>query len=400
MDDSMSSNFTAEPPRHPDARVEKERRQQIEQLMDKLDARDASDPQRKGRKTIRAQFRRFDVPVWVHHPGGSANQRFCVTRDLSSTGAGVLLDGFLHSGTRVNLKLNRYVGGTDSIRGKVIYCSHVGGNWHSVGLRLDRKIFPKLYLDPDQAGGVELEVRDPATVSGKVLYCDGSELDTELVAHMLRDTKVKLSKVSTIAETEDKIRKVGETGFDLVLIDLNFSSSEQGMKGAELLEKLRAAGHDGPIGVLTADPTGHFTRDVQAQGVANLLAKPFDQDKLIAAVGDWVACGHSSGEEAIYSQFAADEAMQPLLQKFVKSARQMAMELASLIAKGDYEETSRMCLTLRGTGGGYGYPAVTEAAAEALKSLEATMSAEESVVPLQHLQDACKRLAAGDPMAF
>ncbi|MEL7239720.1 MAG: response regulator, partial [Planctomycetota bacterium] len=373
-------------------RREQERRQQLELLMDKLDARDAADPQRRERKSIRASFRRFDLPTWVHHPGGSANQRYCITRDLSSGGVGLLHNGYLHVGTRLNLTLARYVGGTDNVRGRVQYCTHVGGNWHSVGVQLDRKIFPKLYLDPEQAAGVELEARDPQTVEGKVLYCDGSELDRELVQHFLRDTKTDLTCVANLGEAADKIKSAGEAGFDLVLLDLNLTDDEQSLEADAVMAKIRDAGHVGPVGVLTADQASARAKAVQATGVANLLGKPFDEPKMIAAVGEWVSGSSASGADQVFSTYASDETMRPLLSKFVTGARTMGEQLATAAAKGELEEAKRLCLSLRGSGGSFGYPSVTEAAAEALKSLESTMSTEESVVPLQHLQDACRRV--------
>jgi len=65
----------------------------------------------------------------------------------------------------------------------------------------------------------------------------------------------------------------------------------------------------------------------------------------------------------MFSEFADDPDMQPLLAEFVGELPERVSHMNVLAAAGDYAALGRLAHQLKGAGGGYGYPAITEAAA-------------------------------------
>ncbi len=163
----MLSSQPGQPPRRPDPGItvpegagtglghelrESAQWRKLEAVLDKLDAHAKTSPQSTKRRTTRYRYRRFRVPVRVYHPGGTIIMRHVHTRDLSAEGLAFLHNGYLHVGTQLDLTLRRLPGPEgealqDTVHGTVVHCLHVGGSWHTVGVRLEGRIFPQLYVD-------------------------------------------------------------------------------------------------------------------------------------------------------------------------------------------------------------------------------------------------------------
>jgi HPt (histidine-containing phosphotransfer) domain-containing protein len=65
--------------------------------------------------------------------------------------------------------------------------------------------------------------------------------------------------------------------------------------------------------------------------------------------------------DPVVSEFADDAEMRPILQMFANGLAEICGELRRGIAAGDTELLRRVGHQLKGSGGGYGYPALTEA---------------------------------------
>ncbi|MBC7782707.1 MAG: PilZ domain-containing protein [Burkholderiales bacterium] len=156
------------------------------QILDRLDVQDRSNPARNKRTGQRVVYRKNDVAVRVYHPGGSATSCLVATRNLSSGGASFLYEGFLHRGTRVEIVLLRRVGGHDVARGVVTHCELIARNAHLVGVKFETRIFPKIYLDPEEWGILDVvhldDERKAAMVSNlMVVLC--SERETQPIVN-------------------------------------------------------------------------------------------------------------------------------------------------------------------------------------------------------------------------
>jgi HPt (histidine-containing phosphotransfer) domain-containing protein len=67
--------------------------------------------------------------------------------------------------------------------------------------------------------------------------------------------------------------------------------------------------------------------------------------------------------EPIRSQYEDDADMLELVLEFASALPSRIQRLEELLAQGDFEELERMAHQLKGAGGGYGFPQITEVAA-------------------------------------
>lgn len=375
------------------ARQEKQR--QLMRLLDSLDAREANDEGRLSRRSVRAPFRQHGVRIVLHHPGGSTAERRVLTRDLSAGGLSFIHNGYLHVRTRCGIILRRHGGGEDTVLGQVTNCSHVAGTWHTVGVKFDEKISPKLYLDPEQAGNLDLEARRPQDLFGRVLLLDANDLDRRLMGHYLRQSRIDLVSVTTLVEALHELAAQKEKGeFDLVLTDLRLEGEDAGVVPADLIRRLMAAGADN-LAICSAETNLETLGPVHSLGVAGMLKKPFEADRLLATLAGWL--GVTADSDLIYSTLARQMDMRPLLTEFVTKVHALGDDLKQSCEDGNHDRCRAICLTLNSSGGGYGFKLVTDSAAEALRLLEVTRSVQESLGALLRLQEVCRRVTDASP---
>jgi CheY-like chemotaxis protein len=354
----------------------------LNSLLDRLDAIDDS-AVRNRRSTQRIVYRKLDVPVRVFHPGGSTSIKAVPTRNLSAMGLGFLYTSFLHNGTIIEVTLRRRLGGEDVVRGKVVFCGHIAGVFHQIGVKFDQKIFPKLYLDPGTYDEIDAEGQtDTAKLEGNVLYIDDQEMDRILLKHQLKTTKVQLTAVATAAEG---LAALAKTTFKLVLCDLNLEIGT----GEDAIKAIRTSGYTGPICLVTAETTPSRLKQASEAGASGVLAKPYEQQRLLAILNSFL--GGVNSAEAIYSTLHNPDVKEMLL-KYIDTVHAAGVELANLSSDDYLEKVRQQCMGLKGTGTGYGFGVLSEAAKEAVKSLDATMSVTESGVQLQRLIDICRRV--------
>ena len=370
-----------------------ERERQLAALLDRLDAEDANDAGRVNRRAARSKYRRMNVSVAVHHPGGSTTNRSVRTRDLSAGGLSFIHNGYLHIGTRVDVSLPRYVGGEDTVEGRIVCCNHLAGTWHTVGVKFNCKVFPKLYLDPDHAGGAAVDATQPQAIHGRVLLLEETELDRRLFAHHVRKTRLELSVAESLDDAVAQIKNhpEGADGFDVVVAEVRLAG---GAQPAEVAKRLMSLGCR--VAVCSAETNPTVLQAVQEAGVAGVLRKPYEPEKLLGSLVEWLGID-AGGGDAIVSTLADQPDMRPLLTEFVGKAQALGKALAEATRAGDVDQARSICITLRGSGAGYGFQAVTDAATEALDVLESTGGLANAKTILERLRAVCGRVSDAAP---
>src|SRR6202522_1566206 len=129
---------------------------------------------------------------------------------------------------------------------------------------------------------------------------------------------------------------------DLVIADMNFSAdTTSGEEGAALFRALRAAQPDLPVILLTAwTHLGSAVQLVKA-GAADYLGKPWDNDKLLAAVENLLELSEATRERRALQEtqrrrrarLAAEYDLRNLV--FASDAMERAVELACRVARAD-----------------------------------------------------------------
>lgn len=142
----------------------------------------------------------------------------------------------------------------------------------------------RVYLPSDAEGAATLAGAEPAAAEGprgglRVLLVD----DNVFVADTLNRLLVRSGHHVTYASNGEEALMMcarAEQPFQLVVTDQNMPV----MTGVELIRRLRAAGSRVPVIVVSGHLSPEFIRELEELGVNGVLAKPFTQKELLAAV--------------------------------------------------------------------------------------------------------------------
>lgn len=344
----------------------------ITAILDRLDSGDDA-RFRNRRQAIRHKYRRIDTTIRAFHPGGSVAFGPIAMRNLSSTGAGFLYTGFLHIGTRVELMLPRLEGGEDILPGKIIFCGHITGQFHQIGVRFDDKITPRHYVDIP----ADKPAAAPAfTLGGIMLHIDDSKADRELMARSLGATQIALTSV---ANPQDAVAAIKARAYDLVLCDANL----QGVFGDEVIGHLRDAGYKGKVvAVASADSTERIQL-MQKAGAVDLLSKPYSQKTLFSKLGTFLKRVPSGAGIAAPVHSTKSE-MASLLDRYMQIVKQLAADIERATKEHRLDQMEQICSSL----------SLAEAARTAMQNLSANSSVETTNAEIKKLFNLCKSMIA------
>ena len=113
----------------------------------------------------------------------------------------------------------------------------------------------------------------------KVLAVDDSRTIRSLIGHTLRSAGIEV----TVAEDGlDGLQKLGESVPNVIITDLNMPN----MDGFEFVGAVRGESdwHGLPILILTTESAEELKEKARNMGATGWIVKPFEDDKLIAAV--------------------------------------------------------------------------------------------------------------------
>lgn len=98
----------------------------------------------ENRRARRVAFRHDCVKI--ESINGAGVTGFVAAFDLSRGGVGLISEGVIKTGSIVLVALHRPDGKSDRLAGRVAHCRSFAGQWYSIGVRFEREIDVRAYL--------------------------------------------------------------------------------------------------------------------------------------------------------------------------------------------------------------------------------------------------------------
>jgi CheY-like chemotaxis protein len=356
-------------------------------LLSRAERRSSAAHRGSQRKDTRWAFRHSDLAIAVEHPGGGTSRLLVFSRNLSAGGLSFLHQGFLYPKSRCNLMLPRADGTMQPMAGTIVACRHINGLLHEIGIRFDERIDPADFVkSPSPTPTDATDTLEMAELHGRVVVIDDNEMDRALLLHYL---KMFGLTSTTVASSESALESVKSERGEIVITELNFPNRD----GVELIKHLRESGFEGPIVVITAESDEARMTKAKDNGAAHVLTKPYDPDALMQLMYDLhKQIGAVLDRAVLFSSLEDQQNMRDLITQYVEQARVQARRIEKFTAEDNFAEVRQLCLSLKGSAGGYGFGPLSELAAETLKSLDANQALRKSISQLRSLCMLCDRL--------
>jgi PAS domain S-box-containing protein len=236
----------------------------------------------------------------------------------------------------------------------------------------------------------------------KILFAEDSIDNQDLLRAVLGHVG---AEVEVVENGRLAIERARTGDFDVVLMDMNMPE----MDGYEATRRLRDCGYQRPILALTANAMTGDSERCLAAGCNAHLAKPIDRKQLIETVAQFAPSQARKTDaptaeqdrvmtpgksDMILSQFADDPQLAEILPGFVERLPAQLDALCEALEEERLDDIQRLAHRLKGAGGSYGYPTLSEVA----KSLELAAKAQDvdgATATLAEVKEVCAAIQTG-----
>jgi CheY-like chemotaxis protein/HPt (histidine-containing phosphotransfer) domain-containing protein len=206
---------------------------------------------------------------------------------------------------------------------------------------------------------------DPINLNGiRVLLADDCEDNRFLIRNYLKDTGVYLDEV---ADGEAVIRKFRSSAYHLVLLDVEMPLVDGYAAARAIRAWEREVGAERtPLLALTAHALKGEAQKSIAAGCDAHLTKPIGKGALLDAIRAYARCEAAREICLEPSQSGRpdcvriDRSLEDIVPRYLEKRRQEVGSLRSALHTRDFDAIKSTGHKMRGTGGGYGFPTLTE----------------------------------------
>ncbi|MBI4601013.1 MAG: PAS domain S-box protein [Planctomycetes bacterium] len=195
-------------------------------------------------------------------------------------------------------------------------------------------------------------------LEGRILLAEDAPDNRRLIAHHLRKAGVDVAVAENGQVACDMALEAAVQGspFALVLMDMQMPVLD-GYGAAGLL---RRKGYSGAIVALTANAMAGDREKCLQAGCDGFLSKPVNWSQLLETAARYLGGGRREALPA--SPLEGDPELAGLQREFVRGLPATVEAARAALSRGDLAEVRSLAHQLRGTGGAFGLPAVSEAA--------------------------------------
>ena len=188
--------------------------------------------------------------------------------------------------------------------------------------------------------------------------------DNPFNSKLIRLTFERAGAVVELAENgQSAVERAESAAFDAVLMDMQMPV----MDGFTATARFRQRGYAGPIIALTAHALPEEREKCLAAGCDAFVSKPIDLDHLKSVVGDFASSTAGSGNRLLAEQLGAsteeaDPDLYEVARDFLAWLPEAISDFRQALVCRDYNTLTALAHTLKGSGGTFGYPEVTQVA--------------------------------------
>ncbi len=365
---------------------------QLDQLVEELQrpTERATDSKRENRRWSAGAVR---MVVTTTDASGQVTRQLGAMRNLSSSGAAVIIGTFVYPGTECILSVKNLVGEVRHLSGRVEWCRHVRSRVHDVGISFKEVIHPREFIEFGDGNVFDTEYVDLKQLKGRVLVIEESRADQKLIAHYFRDSELE---VDYAQDGEGGLMMLGEHP-DMVFV----CDTLRDMSGVDVISNARRNGYGGPIVMLTADSRSDARESAIEAGANELLVKPFAPELIHQAAAEYLLRQATRDSEIgrIESTVDPEIISTSLVCEYIDGLVESSEELADAIEKNEIDRLRELLQRIKSSSGSYGLEPISMIASKAIEQIEETKSIEQSMMEVQRLIGACQRVIRPDAEA-
>ena len=227
-----------------------------------------------------------------------------------------------------------------------------------------------------------LEGAERPRLRGRVLVAEDGEDNQLLLRSLIESTG---AEALVVDDGEKAVESGLANAVDLVLMDIQMPR----LNGLDATAMLRESGFSAPIVAVTADIFAEEAERYRAAGFDDCLSKPIDVVRFDAMLSRFLSATEETAEVPV-----VPVDMTLLVQRFLSGLPDSVSDIRAALIRADWPALALEAHKLRGTAGSFGFPEVSDAAAE-IETLVPETPPDRARLAIERLAHLCATLTAG-----